>query len=115
MNKDLTASPVAGQNVLNNSYALAQLETHLALGGLAYQGETLFTKAQAADLLAIDERTDDRYLSSHADELKANGYQILKGKSLKNIKLAYVDDINVVDIIDPKVPSQVQMWRQFWA
>jgi hypothetical protein len=105
MNKDLTASPVARQNVLNNPYALAQLETHLALGGLVYQGETLFTKAQAADLLAIDERTVDRYLSSHADELKANGYQILKGKSLKNIKLAYVDDINVVDIIDPKVPS----------
>jgi hypothetical protein len=105
MNKDLTASPVARQNVLNNPYALAQLETHLALGGLVYHGETLFTKAQAADLLAIDERTVDRYLSSHADELKTNGYQILKGKSLKNIKLAYVDDINVVDIIDPKVPS----------
>ncbi|MFT6909088.1 MAG: hypothetical protein ACJAS1_005796 [Oleiphilaceae bacterium] len=105
MNKDLTASPVARQNVLNNPYALAQLETHLGLGGLPYQGETLFTKAQAAELLAVDERTVDRYLSSHADELKANGYQIFKGKSLKNIKLAYVDDTNVVDIIDPKVPS----------
>ena len=105
MSKDLTTSSVARQNVLNNPYALDQLETHLALGGLQFEGETLFTKMQAAEILAVDERTIDRYLSSHGEELKANGYQILKGKSLKNIKLAYVDDTNVVDIIDPKAPS----------
>ncbi|MES9901871.1 MAG: DNA-binding protein [Sedimenticola sp.] len=105
MNKDLTTSPVARQNVLNNSYALGQLEIHLALGGLSFDGETIFTKSQAAELLAIDERTIDRYLSSHAQELKSNGYRVLKGKTLKNIKLAYLDDTNVVDIIDPKAPS----------
>lgn len=105
MSKDLTTSPVARQNVLNNPYALNQLETHLALGGLQFEGETLFTKAQAAEILDVDERTIDRYLNSHADELKANGYHILKGKGLKNIKLAYVDDTDVADIIDPKAPS----------
>ncbi|MDQ6991343.1 MAG: DNA-binding protein, partial [Mariprofundaceae bacterium] len=65
----------------------------------------VFTKAQLAEILAVDGRTIDRYLKSHGDELKANGYQILKGKSLKDIKLADVDDIHVVDIIDPKAPS----------
>lgn len=105
MSKDLTTSPVARQNVLNNPYALNQLETHLALGGLQFEGVTLFTKAQAAEILAVDERTIDRYLSSSTDELKSNGYKILKGKNLKNIKLAYVDDTGVVDIIDPKAPS----------
>jgi len=105
MSHDLTTSAVARQNVLNNPYALSQLENHLALGGLQFENETIFTKAQAADVLAIDERTIDRYLSSFTDELKGNGYQILKGKALKNIKLAYVDDTNVVDIIDPKSPS----------
>ena len=105
MSKDLTTSPVARQNVLNNPYALSQLETHLALGGLAFGGETVFTKVQTAEILVIDERTIDRYLSSHADELKANGYQVLKGKSLKNIKIAYVNDTNVVDILDAKAPS----------
>lgn len=105
MNKDLTTSPVARQNVLNNPYALSQLESHLALGGLQFEGETIFTKAQAAEILAVDERSIDRYLSGHDDELKANGYRVLKGKSLKNIKLAYVDDTGVVDIIDPKAPS----------
>tara|TARA_R110002073_G_scaffold23863_2_gene81085 strand:- start:1005 stop:2027 length:1023 start_codon:yes stop_codon:yes gene_type:complete len=105
MNKNLTTSLVARQNVLNNPYALEQLEAHLALGGLQFEGETIFTKAQAAAVLDVDERTIDRYLSSNAEELKSNGYQILKGKALKNIKLAYVDDTDVVDIIDPKVPS----------
>ncbi len=102
MSKDLTTSSVARQNVLNNPYALSRIQTHLALGGLQFEGETLFTKAQAAELLDIDERTVDRYLSSSGEELKVNGYHILKGKSLKNMKLANVDDINVVD---PKAPS----------
>lgn len=105
MSQNLTTSTVARQNVLNNRYALTQLEEHLALGGLQYEGDTVFTKAQIAEILAIDERIVDRYLTSNGDELKANGYRILKGKALKNMKLAYVDDINVVDTIDPKVPT----------
>jgi len=105
MSHDLTTSEVARQNVLNNRYALTKLEEHLALGGLQFEGETIFTKSQLAEILTIDERTIDRYLTTHSEEIKANGYQILKGNALKNIKLAYVNDTNVVDIIDPKVPS----------
>ncbi len=33
MNTDLTTSPVARNNVLNNPYALSKLESNLALGG----------------------------------------------------------------------------------
>ncbi len=105
MSQDLTTSSVARQNVLNNRYALSQLEEHLALGGLKYEGETVFIKSQVSEILAIDERTIDRYLTHFGEELKANGYSILIGKALKNIKLSYVDDMNVVDIIDPKTPS----------
>ncbi len=104
MNKELTTSLVARKNVLNNSYALQQLESHLELSGFVFEGEALFTKQQAAGILAIDERTIDRYLSSHSDELEASGYRIIKGKLLKNIKLSYVNDTDVVDI-NPKAPS----------
>lgn len=104
MSKELTTSLVARKNVLNNTYALQQLESNLELGGLAFEGETVFTKQQAADLLAIDERTIDRYLSSHSDELGGSGYRVIKGKSLKNMRLSYVDDTNVADI-SPKAPS----------
>ncbi|MEZ5454074.1 MAG: DNA-binding protein [Thiothrix sp.] len=105
MSKDLTTSLVARKNVLNNPYALQQLEANLELGGLSFEGETVFTRAQAAEILDIDIRTVRRYLSSHADELQQSGYRNLKGKSLKNIKLMYVEDIDVLDIIDPKSPS----------
>lgn len=105
MTKDLTTSAVARSNVLNNRYALGKLETHLALGGLHISGELVFFKAQVAELLDIDERTIDRYLASHEVELKQSGYRILKGKSLKNMKLTQVDDIHVVDLIGAKTPS----------
>ena len=105
MTNDLTTSSVARSNVLNNRYALGKLETHLALGSLRIDGELMFFKAHVAELLDIDERTIDRYLASHETELKQSGYQILKGKPLKNMKLAQVDDIHVVDLIGVKTPS----------
>ena len=104
MDRDLTTSAVARKNVLNNPYALEQLEVNLQLGGLKFQGETVFTKRQAAEILTVDERTIDRYVNSNGAELQANGYRVLKGKSLKELRLMDVDDINVVDI-SPKTPS----------
>lgn len=105
MGQDLTTSRIARQNVLNNHYALDKLEEHFSFQGFRFEDEVVFIKTQVASLLDVDERTIDRYLSSHGDEIKASGYRILNGKSLKNIKLAYVDDTDVVDIIDPKAPS----------
>ena len=105
MNQDLTTSAVARSNVLNNRYALSMLETHLALGGLRVEDEVVFFKSHVAELLDIDERTIDRYLASHEAELKQNGDRTLKGKALKNMKLAQVDDMHVVDLIGAKVPA----------
>ncbi len=105
MSQDLTTSAVARRNVLNNRFALGKLEEHLALGGLVIEGEALFFKSHVAEILDVDERTIDRYLSSNEDELKGNGYRIVKGKTLKNIKMTQVDDIHVVDLIGAKTPS----------
>ena len=80
---ELTTSLVARNNILNNQYAINELETHLQLGGLSFEGETVFTKAQVAQILEIDIRTIERYLSDYIDELQQNGYRVLKGKSLK--------------------------------
>ena len=95
MAKDLTASSHDRQNILNNRYALQQAEQHLGLGGVAFEGETVFTKAQVASLYEVTGRTIERYLASHEDELKSNGYQILKGKKLREFKgLTNGADIN---------------------
>ncbi len=103
MKFELTSSMVARQNILNNQYALEQIEQHLDLKGIVFDGNIVFTKTQIASMLNIDERTVERYLTKDDGELKSNGYQVLKGKLLKNIKLHYAADINVGSIIDTKV------------
>ncbi len=95
MAKDLTESSHDRQNILNNRYALQQAEQHLGLGGVEFEGDTMFTKAQVMALFEVTDRTIERYLASHEDELKSNGYRVLKGKKLKEFKeLADGTDIN---------------------
>ena len=86
MAKDLTESSHDRQNILNNRYALQQAEQHLALGGVIFDEETVFTKAQVMELYEVSDSTIEKYLVSHAEELKANGYTVLKGKKLKEFK-----------------------------
>lgn len=110
MKYELTESQVARQNMLNNQYALEELSYHLEFEGVTLDDQTLFTKPMVADLLDVDVRTIDRYIARFGDELKANGYQIIKGKVLKDLKKKYVDDINVVDILLPKLlPGELQL------
>lgn len=95
MNKELTESSHDRQNILNNRYALQKAEQHLALGGVSFQGETVFTKQQLMMLYEVTDRTIERYLSSHGEELKSNGYQVLRGSKLKEFKeLVHGTDIN---------------------
>lgn len=87
MAKDLTESSLDRQNILNNRYALQQAEQQLALGGVIFEEETVFTKAQVMELYAVSDSTIEKYLVNHDEELKANGYTVLKGKKLKEFKL----------------------------
>lgn len=95
MVKDLTGSPLDRQNILNNSYALENLEEHLGLGGILYEGEVLFTKQQLVEVFGVSESTIEKYLASHSDELSANGYTVLRGQKLRDFKA--VMDVTVTD------------------
>lgn len=48
-----------------------------------------------ADFYEVEERTIERYLEKHSDELSANGYVLCKGKHLKELKLQFAPVINV--------------------
>ena len=93
--KDLTVSNIERQNVLNNRYALQTIQENLAVDGLRYHDELLFTTKMVADFYGVDERTIKRYIQDHGDELRANGYFLSQGKELKDIKIQIGDDINV--------------------
>ena len=83
---DLTTAQLQRQNILNNRFALQAAEQHLQLGGVVFQGQTVFTKQQVMALFEVSDATVERYVSNHGEELKANGYQLLKGKNLKEFK-----------------------------
>lgn len=84
MNKDFTNSDINRQNILNNPYALEKIEVHFAFPGKQFEGQTVFTKADLARLFEVDDRTIERCIALHGDELGNNGYQVLRGISLKN-------------------------------
>ena len=48
-------------------------------------------------ILEVDVSTIDRYISEYSDELVKNGYQVLRGISLKNFRLADVSRTNEGD------------------
>lgn len=97
--KDLTTSVVSRQNVLNNQYALYEIQNQLKIDGILYENEVIFTKEQLASYFEVDIRTIERYMESNKDELERNGYRILRGESLKALKnyihSTYGPDINV--------------------
>lgn len=88
MPKDLTNSPVDRQNILNNPYALAEIEKAAGIRGIPFEGKTVVLKEQVATFFEVTLRTVENYLEQHAEELSRNGYEILKGQRLKTLKEA---------------------------
>lgn len=93
--KDLTVSNIERQNVLNNRFAVDEIQKHLEITGMLFEGEYRFTKKMVAEYYGVEERTIERYLTKYSDELSANGYVLCKGKSLKDLKLQFAPVINV--------------------
>jgi hypothetical protein len=88
MKKDLTNSEIDRQNILNNPYALAEIEKAAGIQGIRFENKTVVLKEQVAAFFEVTTRTVENYLESHPDELGRNGYEVIVGKRLKELKLA---------------------------
>lgn len=88
MPNDLTTSPVDRQNILNNPYAVAEIEKAVGMRGVAFEGRSVVLKEQVAAFFAVTVRTIENYLDRHGPELGQNGYEVLRGKRLQDFKLA---------------------------
>lgn len=99
MAKDLTTSLLDRQNILNNKFAVVEIQKTSKIDCVIFEEKSFLTKEMVADFFDVDIRTIERYISSFSDELKENGYSILKGKKLKDFFKAYNahfgTDINV--------------------
>lgn len=88
MAKDLTTSAIDRQNVLNNPYALAEIEKAAGITGITFESRTILLKEQVATFFDVSVRTIENYLEKFGDELTRNGYEVVRGKRLQELKLA---------------------------
>lgn len=86
--KDLTVSAVDRQNILNNPFALQEIEKAAHIRGIPFEGKSVVLKEQVAAFFEVDIRTINNYLERHGDELRQNGYEVIRGKRLKELKLS---------------------------
>ncbi len=86
--KDLTVSAVDRQNILNNPYALREIEKATNIQGIPFEDGFVVLREQAASFFDVDMRTINSYLEKNDDELRQNGYEVIRGKRLKDLKLA---------------------------
>ena len=89
MANDLTNSGITRQNILNNKYALQEIQKAVGITGVLYEQEFRFTKKQVADFFEVTERTIDNHLEKNQKEIEKNGYVVLTGKSLIDFKIVY--------------------------
>lgn len=88
MPKDLTDSPVDRQNVLNNPFAVTEIQKATQIRGVMFEGASRILKEQIAAFFEVDPRTIERCLEQNAGELAQNGYEVIRGKRLQDFKLA---------------------------
>jgi len=105
MSKDLTTSPVERQNILNNQYALTEIEKATHIQGIPFEGKHVLIKDQVAAFFEVSSRTIDNYIERYENELRTNGYEVIKGNRLKRLKKEirklYVDETDFVNIKTP--------------
>ncbi len=99
MANDLTVSRLDRQNILNNALAVEEIQNTVEVKAVLWNEKYYLTKEMLAAYFNVDVRTVERYISNFSDELKTNGYELLKGKHLQTFIEAYdatfATDINV--------------------
>ena len=83
MAKDLTTSRLDRQNILNNDLAVEEIQAKAGIEWVMWNGKGYITRDAAAAFFEVDIRTIGRYIEQYAEELSQNGYEVLKGKRLK--------------------------------
>ena len=91
---------------------MAEIQNQTGLQGIIFEGRLRFTKAMVASFFEVEVRTIERYVSENLEEISANGYEIIKGKRLKDFLNCVlnqdVPDINVGNISNR--PPQIALF-----
>jgi hypothetical protein len=109
MANDLTTSPVDRQNILNNPFAVAEIEQAIGIRGIPFEGKKVVLLDQVAFFFQVHRRTVERCVTANKAELERNGYAVIRDKRLILLKKVISDmdgtDINVGTISKASVLS----------
>ncbi len=112
MRKDLTTSTIDRQNILNNAYALREIEKATEISGIPFEGERVVLKELVAAFFEVTVRTVENYLERFQDELNRNGYEVVKGKRLKILKDTIFDtDVPEIEFGSIEKTPQLAVFR----
>lgn len=75
--------------------ALPKIQEALDVKFYEFHGRYVVTKQMVADYYDVEERTIERILKANEEEIRNNGYNVLKGEELKEFRSRYVGDIDV--------------------
>lgn len=95
MTKSLISSKLERRNILNNKYAVEEVEKFVGLKGMLFEGQIRYTTNQVMEFFGITDKTIRRYLSSYEQELIQNGYEVITGERLAGLKNTFGPDIHV--------------------
>ncbi len=98
MDNTFDKSVIARRNILNNDFALAEIEKSINVRGILFEGQYRLTTQQVSAYFGIDDRTIRRYIRRYGEELSENGYEVISGERLKSFNSG--QDINVLTNID---------------
>jgi len=85
--KDLTNTAITRQNILNNKFAVAEIQKVVGIEGVLFENEYRFVFKQISDFLEVPERTLRECIAKNEKEISKNGYEVLKGNRLIDFKL----------------------------
>ncbi len=88
-------STIERKNILNNQFAIQQLQDSLSIKFPIIDGQIRATVKQVASFYEVDKRTVERYLENFSEELKENGYEIFTGNRLLEAKKLFANDTDV--------------------
>lgn len=95
--KDLTASAIDRQNILNNKKVIENIQNYLGISGMLFDGEFRLTTKMVSEFFDVTPRTLTNYLQRYEEEVKHNGYEVIKGLKLKEFKEQFGHFITKVD------------------
>jgi hypothetical protein len=70
------------------TYALQEIEKVTHIQGISFEGKSVLLKEQVSLFFEVNVRTVENYLAKYPDELTQNGYEVVKGNRLKELKLS---------------------------